>query len=125
MDIFQVIKDLVMLGGVIAGVWLGLANRKKVNAEVKSVDATTADQLVKTAMAFVEPLRKELMDERTKRIELDTRVGIMQSEIAKMRWENAALRAGVTQLVYQVKSIGHKPVFDPETDMDETEERKK
>jgi len=93
------------------------AEAKKKGAEKEAVDAETTDKLIKTAMGFIDPLRKELADERQKRIELETKVNVMDKEMEQMRWNNARLMAGVTQLVHQVKSIGHTPVFDPEKDM--------
>lgn len=117
MDWWQIIKDVVTFIGVATGIGISLANRKKINADTKSVDAATTDRLVETAMQFVEPLKRELAEERRKRVELETKVSTMATEMEEMRWRAARLMAGVTQLVYQVKSIGHTPVFDPDVDM--------
>lgn len=107
--------DLGTIGAIITalgGLWVSWSTRRQQDAEA-------TNSLTATAMALVEPLKVELHEERTKRLEMQAAIEAITWRVKVLQERNDELISGVRRLVHQIRALGHAPVYEPKFDTGE------
>jgi|GEM_PF-5995980 len=79
---------------------------KKLAGEAQASEADAAESYANVVTIYAGEIRK-MRDELAA---LESRIKIQESELGKLRQENADLRDWAERLHFQVKSLGHEPV---------------
>jgi len=78
----------------------------------KKLEMESTSEIVELAMSFVDPLKERVSvcEEENKR--QNEHINLLENRINVLESDNKKLITGSTQLIHQVRSLGHFPVFE-------------
>ena len=104
----------------LTALYLGIANRRKTNAETTQIVTNALDQIITRLRSEIDELVREAKkrDERIDFLEAQIneqqgRIESLRGRVKELERENLELRAGVQLLTLQVTTLGATPLYPP------------
>ena len=104
----------------LTALYLGIANRRKTNAETTQIVTNALDQIITRLRSEMDELVREAKkrDERIDFLEAQAseqqgRIESLRGRVKELERENLELRAGVQLLTLQVTTLGATPLYPP------------
>lgn len=108
--IVQILIALGTIGALIPVFYKMRSGREREEATAKKEEATAAESLTGSALAFVERCERRIAD--------------LETDVARLEKHLRFWQKGCAQLIRQLVEAGLKPVWDPNGGPDEEDERK-